>query len=158
MKDRGWLPGLAAGLAFLALVLVASLEARSRQSSNAGAAQTALKEFVETLAQHRSRYGYLPGDLNHDGEIDEGVEITQSIGGQRVVLRAVARRASALPNPPRGRNLIELWNLPCGIAQTLDSRTDDGNLAKGNVRASIAACAAGGENDPVRVVAVAASL
>jgi hypothetical protein len=50
--------------------------------------------------------------------------------------------------------VIELWGLPCQVAKELDALTDDGNFAKGNVRASVAACGIGGENDPVPIVAV----
>ena len=108
--------------------------------------------------------------MNRDGEVDAGEasyvathlvraglirsgadELTAMVAGRPVTLRVIARHASAVPNPPRGRNVIEMWNLPCQAVQELDSRVDDGHLLKGNLRASVNACTIGGANDPVPV-------
>lgn len=170
---RGTLPGIGLGLVAIAVCLGVMLQGRIvRSRSNAELAQATLKDFAETLERYRSRHGRLPGDVNRDGEIDAGetayvashlaraglirngaTELTMTIAGRPVDLRAIARRASAVPNPPRGRNLIEIWNLPCQVAQDLDARIDDGNLARGKLRASVESCVVGGAHDPVPVVA-----
>ena len=54
-----------------------------------------------------------------------------------------------------GRDLIELLNLPCHVARELDAKLDDGDFARGNVRASAASCTIGGDNDPVPALVVA---
>lgn len=167
------LPRIGLGLVAIAVVLALVLQGRILLSrSHAELAQTTLKDFAEALIEYRRRHGQLPGDANRDGEIDAAEtayvathlvrtglirngadELTATIAGRPVTLRAIARRASAVPNAPRGRNLIELWNLPCHVAQDLDSRIDDGNFARGNLRASVETCEIGGANDPVPVVA-----
>lgn len=135
MRQPGWtMLDLALALAVLAVALVVVLHTRRPLwSSPVEEARAAVKDFAESGA----------------------TEATVKIAGKTVTLRAVARGASAVPNPPRGRNVIELRGLPCRVAQDLDAKTDDGNFAKGNVRASVASCAAGGDNDPVPVVVVA---
>ncbi len=171
---RGTLPGIGLGLLAIAVCLALMLQGRIvRSKSQAEVAQATLKDFADALDRYRSRHGRLPGDVNRDGEIDAGetahvashlaragllgkgvTELTMSIAGRPVDLRAIARRASAVPNPPRGRNLIEIWNLPCQVAQDLDARIDDGNLARGQLRASVDSCVIGGANDPVPVIAL----
>ena len=172
---RGILPRLGLGLVATAVILAAVLQTRILLSkSHVDDARVALQNFSAALIEYRRRHGHLPGDVNRDGEIDAGetayvashlaraglipsgvTDLTVTIAGRLVDLRAIAGRASAVPNPPRGRNLIEIWNLPCQVARDLDSRIDDGNFAKGNVRASVEFCDIGGLHDPVPVVAVA---
>jgi hypothetical protein len=161
MRRRGWSAlDLAVALAVLTLILLVVLQTRRvLWSSHVDDARAAVKDFAEALARHQRRHGHLPGDVNRDGAIDaaeaEALRRTVEIAGRTVVLRVIAREASAVANPPRGRNVIELWNLPCHVVRELDERIDDGNFAKGNVRASVSSCAIGGENDPMPVVAVA---
>jgi hypothetical protein len=51
--------------------------------------------------------------------------------------------------------VIEVWSAQCQIAQDLDAKTDDGNFATGNTRATIAACVVGAAaTDPVPTIAV----
>ncbi len=45
-----------------------------------------------------------------------------------------------LPAPNNVFNVIEFINLPCNVAQDVDRKMDDGNLATGKVRASVPAC------------------
>jgi prepilin-type N-terminal cleavage/methylation domain-containing protein len=45
-----------------------------------------------------------------------------------------------LPAPNNVFNVIELLNLPCDVAQEMDSKMDDGSLATGKIRASVPAC------------------
>lgn len=72
-----------------------------------------------------------------------------------VTMRVIARSASALAAsfPSSTRNVIEVATVPCQIAQDLDAKTDDGNFATGNTRASVASCTVDGANDPVPLVA-----
>ena len=171
---RGKLPGIGLGLLAIAVCLAVMLQGRIvRSRSDAELAQATLKDFADALHRYRSRHGRLPGDVNRDGEIDAGettyvasdlaraglisyraTELMVSIAGRPVDLRAIARRASAVRNAPLARNLIEIWNLPCQVAQDLDSRIDDGNFASGNLRASVEACEVSGINDPVPVLAL----
>jgi hypothetical protein len=167
------LPRFGLGLVVLAVIVAAVLQVRVLTSrSHVDEARNALKNFSEALLEYRRHHGQLPGDMNRDGEIDAGEtayvathlvraglirsgadDLTAMVAGRPVTLRVIAAHASAVPNPPRGRNVIEMWNLPCEVAQELDSRIDDGHLLKGNLRASVNACTIGGANDPVPVVA-----
>ena len=70
--------------------------------------------------------------------------------------RAIARSASGVTTfPTSTRNVIEVLNLSCRSAQELDTKSDDGNFASGNTRASVASCAEGSTNDPVPSMALA---
>ncbi len=85
----------------------------------------------------------VPWHLNKAGLIKgSGAAIVYSLsGGTRVTLRVIARSASGVTTfPTSTRNVIELLNVPCPIAQDLDAKMDDGNFATGNVRASVASC------------------
>jgi hypothetical protein len=170
---KGTLPRIGLGLVAIAVIVAAVLQVRMLVSrSQVDEARSALKTFNEALLEYRRHHGQLPGDLNRDGEIDAGEtayvathlvraglirsgadDLTAMVAGRPVTLRVIARHASAVPNPPRGRNVIELWNLPCKVVQELDARIDDGHLLKGNLRASVNHCTIGGANDPVPVVA-----
>lgn len=84
--------------------------------------------------------------------------ITLSESGRTITIRAVARSASAVSTfPASTRNVIEILNVSCRSAQELDTKSDDGNFASGNTRASVASCTEGdpNANDPVPAVAVA---
>lgn len=176
MRARGWTAlDLGVALAVCALILAAVLFSRGLLwHSQTQMMQAAVQRFARSLAQYRERNGHLPGDANRDGEIDAietnyvagdlaraglahggATQITVDIAGRTVLLRLIARGASAVLNAPRGRNVIELWGLPCQVAQNLDAAHDDGNFSRGNLRAGVAACIVGGENDPVPVMAVA---
>jgi prepilin-type N-terminal cleavage/methylation domain-containing protein len=113
---------------------------------------------------------------NGDGQIDAGDEaacvpnhlftagfikggtgpITLSQSDRLITIRAIARSASGVTSfPTSTRNLIEVLNLSCRSAQELDSKSDDGNFASGNTRASVASCVEGTTNDPVPSIALA---
>lgn len=55
--------------------------------------------------------------------------------------------------PDSTTNVIELYNLPCAVALAVDTALDDGNLAAGKIRASVASCTPKGANDPVPALA-----
>jgi len=99
----------------------------------------------------------VPNHLFNAGFIRGGTgAITLVQGDKLVTIRAVARSASAITTfPTSTRNVIEIWNLSCRAAQELDSKTDDGNFATGNTRATVASCVDGTTNDPVPTMAVA---
>jgi prepilin-type N-terminal cleavage/methylation domain-containing protein len=81
--------------------------------------------------------------------------ITYSASDRLISIRAIGRAASAVTTfPTSTRNVIEVWNAQCQIAQDLDAKTDDGNFATGNTRATVASCVVGGANDPVPTIAV----
>jgi prepilin-type N-terminal cleavage/methylation domain-containing protein len=48
--------------------------------------------------------------------------------------------AGANPIPATILNIIEFANLPCDVVQEVDLKLDDGNIVRGNSRASVAAC------------------
>jgi prepilin-type N-terminal cleavage/methylation domain-containing protein len=197
-RSAGWtLIELAVVLVVIGIVLTAVLQGeRLIGASHSQGVQAAVKDLSAAMAQFRSTYGYLPGDIpnataripnvvagscsatangNGDGQIDAGEmpcvpnhlfnaglikggtgAITLTYGGRVITVRAVARAASPVNTfPSSTRNVIEVWNLPCDIAQDLDSKTDDGNFATGNTRSNVAACTVGGANDPVATMAVA---
>ena len=99
----------------------------------------------------------VPNHLFNAGFIKGGTgAITLSQGERLVTIQAIARSASAVSTfPTSTRNVIEILNLPCRSAQELDTRSDDGNFASGNTRASVASCTEGGANDPVPAMAFA---
>lgn len=99
----------------------------------------------------------VPEHLFRAGLIRSGGPITISTSKGTITIRVIARSASTLAAsfPSSTRNLIEVLNVPCQIAQDLDAKTDDGDFATGNTRASVASCAVDGANDPVPVVALA---
>lgn len=81
--------------------------------------------------------------------------ITYYASDRMISIRAIGRAASAVTTfPTSTRNVIEVWNAQCQIAQDLDAKTDDGNFATGNTRATVATCVVGGSNDPVPTIAV----
>ncbi len=51
-------------------------------------------------------------------------------------------------------NIIQFTNIPCDVCMEMDAKMDDGSLATGNGRASVAGCTPGGANDPVPFYAV----
>ncbi len=99
----------------------------------------------------------VPNHLFNAGFIKGGTgAITLSQGDRLITIRAIARSASGVTTFPTSmRNVIEVLNLSCRSAQELDAKSDDGNFASGNTRASVASCAEGSTNDPVPSVALA---
>jgi prepilin-type N-terminal cleavage/methylation domain-containing protein len=99
----------------------------------------------------------VPEHLFRAGLIRSGGPITISTSKGTITIRVIARSASTLAAsfPSSTRNLIEVRNVPCRIAEDLDAKTDDGNFATGSTRASVASCTVDGANDPVAVVALA---
>lgn len=69
---------------------------------------------------------------------------------------AAGSMVAAGPNPVPAtvRNLIELDLLPCDVAVEIDLKLDDGDLATGRVRASVASCTAGSGNAAVPTLAI----
>ncbi|HET9384463.1 MAG TPA: hypothetical protein VFO67_04890, partial [Gemmatimonadales bacterium] len=99
----------------------------------------------------------VPNHLFHAGFIKGGAgPITLSQSDRLITIRAIARSASGVTSfPTSTRNVIEVLNLSCRSAQELDTKSDDGNFASGNTRASVASCVEGGTNDPVPSLALA---
>jgi prepilin-type N-terminal cleavage/methylation domain-containing protein len=99
----------------------------------------------------------VPNHLFNAGYIKGGTgPITLSQGDRLVTVRAIAHAASGVTSfPTSTRNVIEVLNLSCRSAQELDAKSDDGNFASGNTRASVASCVEGTTNDPVPSVAFA---
>lgn len=99
----------------------------------------------------------VPNHLFNAGFIKGGTgPITLSQGERRVTIQVVARSVSAVSGfPTSTRNVIEILNLSCRSALELDTKSDDGNFASGNTRASVASCTESGANDPVPAVAFA---
>ena len=99
----------------------------------------------------------VPNHLFNAGYIKGGTgPITLSQGDRLVTVRAIAHAASGVTSfPTSTRNVIEVLNLSCRSAQELDAKSDDGNFASGNTRASVASCVEGATNDPVPSVAFA---
>jgi prepilin-type N-terminal cleavage/methylation domain-containing protein len=98
----------------------------------------------------------VPNHLFNAGFIKGGAEtITLSQGQRLVTIQAIARGASAVTSfPTSTRNVIQLLNVSCRGAQEFDTKSDDGNFASGNTRASVASCTEGGTNDPVPAIAI----
>ncbi len=88
--------------------------------------------------------------LSGAGLIKSGANgLATDFGGISVIANA-ASTVGAGPNPlpASTRNVIELFNLPCAVALAVDTSLDDGNLATGKIRASVASCTPKGTNDP----------
>jgi prepilin-type N-terminal cleavage/methylation domain-containing protein len=75
--------------------------------------------------------------------------------GDRLITVQATPAAKLRDFPTSTRNVIEVLNLPCRSAQELDVKSDDGDFAAGNTRASVASCTESGTNDPVPAMAVA---
>jgi prepilin-type N-terminal cleavage/methylation domain-containing protein len=99
----------------------------------------------------------VPNHLFNAGLIKGGTGAIQLSQGDRLItIQAIARSASSVTSfPTSTRNVIEVLNISCRGAQDLDNKSDDGNFASGNTRASVASCTEGGANDPVPAIAVA---
>lgn len=85
-----------------------------------------------------------------------GAGAIKSYWGSVQVIANANSQTSLGPNPVPATvlNVVEFANLPCDVAMEIDRKIDDGNLATGNSRASVASCAPGGANDPVPFFAV----
>ena len=102
---------------------------------------------VACVTNHLFNAGFIKGGTG---------AITVVASDKIITIRAVGRAASAVTTfPTSTRNVIEVWNAQCQIAQDLDNKTDDGNFATGNTRATVASCVVDGANDPVPTIAVA---
>jgi prepilin-type N-terminal cleavage/methylation domain-containing protein len=98
----------------------------------------------------------VPQHLFASGFIKGG---TGPMRSQYDVVQVISNTASQTalgpnPLPANIQNVIEFTNLPCDVVQEIDRKIDDGNLATGNARASVAACTPKGANDPVPFFAV----
>ena len=77
-------------------------------------------------------------------------EIRSPYGSVRVIANAFSNVAiGPNPLPATVLNVIEFSNLPCAVALEMDRKLDDGNLATGRARASVAICQPEVSNDPV---------
>lgn len=86
--------------------------------------------------------------LLHAGLIRAGGGYVRShYGAVRIVGNSIAAgsvtAAGTNPVPTTIINLIEFDDLPCDVALEIDLKLDDGNLATGRARASVATCTAG---------------
>ncbi len=73
-------------------------------------------------------------------------------------VRLVAGASSNVPNFLPGVNVVEVSNISCASAMTIDQKIDDSDIAlasMGRAKASVASCASGGTNDPVPFFAAA---
>ena len=82
-----------------------------------------------------------------------------ALRSQYGAVQVIANTASqtmlgANPLPTNIQNVIEFTNLPCAVAQEIDRKIDDDNIATGRARASVAACTPEGANDPVPFFAI----
>ncbi len=67
--------------------------------------------------------------------------VRSAYGPVRLIANAASNVALGTnPLPSTVLNVIEFAALPCEVAQEIDRKIDDANLATGNVRASLAAC------------------
>lgn len=104
------------------------------------------------VPEHLSRTGYIKGSINPATGL---IAIRTFYGAVRVIASGASGvGAGANPLPATVRNVVEYANLPCDVALELDGKLDDGNLATGNARASVAACTPSTVNDPVPFFAV----
>jgi prepilin-type N-terminal cleavage/methylation domain-containing protein len=97
--------------------------------------------------------------LLNAGLIRAGGGYVQShYGAVRMVGNSIAAgsvtAAGTNPVPSTIVNLVEFDNLPCDVALEIDLKLDDGDLATGNVRASVASCTAGSSGTIVPTLAV----
>lgn len=141
-ERHGFLPGdMPAATIMIAGVAAGSCSAKANGNGNH---RIELDE-MPCVTYHLFRDGFL-----------RTPEIALRISGKTLKLRAIAREMSPVSSfPAATRNVIEIWNVPCEIAQQLDHNGDDGSFATGNIRASVGFCMVGGANDPVGIVAVA---
>jgi prepilin-type N-terminal cleavage/methylation domain-containing protein len=98
----------------------------------------------------------VPQHLAAAGLIKSGATpMPTQYGFVQVVANSASQTALGTnPLPGTIQNVIEFSTLPCEVAQQIDRTTDDGNLATGNARASVAACTPQGANDPVPFFAI----
>ena len=82
------------------------------------------------------------------------IGLATDFGGIHVISNAASTvGAGTNPLPASTINVIELLTLPCSVALAVDTALDDGNLATGKIRASVASCTPKGSNDPVPALA-----
>jgi prepilin-type N-terminal cleavage/methylation domain-containing protein len=104
----------------------------------------------------------VPEHLAKSGYIKGVPDAATGLVGLRTtwgVVRVIANGASGVaagtnPLPVNIANVVEFASLPCDVAVEIDSKIDDGNLATGKVRASVATCTPKGLNDPVPFLAI----
>lgn len=75
-------------------------------------------------------------------------------GGVSVAVLSTAVNLGGAGFPTNVINVIQFASLPCEVAMEMDTKMDDGSLATGNGRASVANCTPGVANDPVPFYAV----
>jgi prepilin-type N-terminal cleavage/methylation domain-containing protein len=99
------------------------------------------------VPEHLSKAGYVKGTVNPATGL---VGLSTFYGPVQVIGNAASGVAAGTnPLPATVRNVIEYANLPCDVALEMDRKLDDGNLATGKVRASVALCTPSTLNDPV---------
>lgn len=93
----------------------------------------------------------VPAHLFAAGYIKGGTaEMRSPYGSVSVIANANSNVATgANPLPITVVNVMEFASLPCAVAMEVDRKVDDGNLATGRARASVAACTPQSLNDPV---------
>ena len=106
-------------------------------------------ELVESLCvpEHLAKAGYVKPKVDPTTGL---VAFSTAFGPVGIIANALsAEAAGPNPLPPTIMNVIEFRLLPCLVAIEMDSQLDDGNLATGKIRGSVAACSPGVLNDPV---------
>ena len=88
--------------------------------------------------------------------IKRGAGVLQSAYGPvQVIANASSQTALGTnPLPSNMQNVIEFANLPCAVAQEIDRKIDDSNIATGRARASVASCLPDAASSPVPFYAV----
>lgn len=171
-------------LIIIGLILGGILQSRSIITGTQAKDVVAIaNDLRSATAIFQQRYHYLPGDWvytaneipnvatggNGNGAIDTAAEsanvpthlfnaglirtptLRSYFGNVQVISAALSGIAGFSPNVT---NVIVFSNLSCDAIQEVDSKLDDGNIATGNGRASVANCTPSGVNDPVPLYAV----
>lgn len=101
---------------------------------------------VGCATEHLVRAGMIKGTIN-------GISTKSNKTDQPNVFITARRDASSLPTTVL--NEIQINNLLCDEARTIDRKMDDNDFSTGKIVASVATCEPNGINDPVPIIDVA---
>lgn len=101
---------------------------------------------VGCATEHLVRAGMIKGTFN-------GISTKSNKSDQPNVFITARRDASFLPTTVL--NEIQITNLLCDEARTIDRKMDDNSFTTGKIVASVATCEPNGANDPVPVLDIA---
>ena len=101
---------------------------------------------VGCATEHLVRAGMIKGTIN-------GISTKSNKTDQPNVFITARRDASSLPTTVL--NEIQINNLLCDEARTIDRKMDDNDFSAGKIVASVATCEPNGINDPVPIIDVA---